>query len=352
MCCLTHISIGQSSFTDPLEIKFKKLQDDIYLAYRPDPLRFWVEGNVLIIINDNDVVVVEGSGTPRSAQAVIAYIRQLTDKPVAYLINSHGHGDHTIGNQEYREAYPGVEIIAHEGTREYIAGRGYNYVDEIAQSTESRKKNGEEEIARLQAEGKPENKPVVENLVQYYRHDIDVRQAEYKKVTRTPPTLIVNENLRLYRGDRIIDILHIGEGNTASDLIVFLPKERIVCTGDIITEPVPYGFARNPFTWLQTLRRLAEFDFDTLIPGHGEVQTGKAYLQRFMRLFESLRGQVASATTSGLDLEGVRKKVDLSAFNKEFSGDDPVAQYYFDQYFTIPAVERALNQYKLQQGRQ
>ena len=346
MCCLTHISISQSSFTDPLEIKFKKLQDDIYLAYRPDPLRFWVEGNVLIIINDNDVVVVEGSGAPRSAKAVIAYIRQLTDKPVAYLINSHGHGDHTIGNQEYREAYPGVEIIAHEGTREYIAGRGYNYVDEITQSTESRKKNGEEEIARLQAEGKPENKPVVENLVQYYRHDIDVRQAEYKKVTRTPPTLIVNENLRLYRGDRIIDILHIGEGNTASDLIVFLPNEKVVCTGDIITEPVPYGFARNPITWLQTLKRLSELDFDTMVPGHGEVQQNKAYVQKFIRLFESLRDQVRAALDIGQDIEVTRKRIDLAKFKQEFAGNDPVARYYFDQYFTIPAVERAYNQLK------
>lgn len=337
---------AQAGSPDPLEIKFKKLREDIYLAYRPETLKYWVEGNVIIIINEADVVVVDASGAPRSARTVIAGIRKLTGKPVRYLINTHGHGDHTVGNQEYLKAFPGIEIIAHEKTAEYISGAGYNYVDEIARSTESRKKAGEAEIARLQAENKTGNEKIIENLAQYYRKDIDVRQAEYKKVKRTPPTLIVTKNIRLQRGKRIIDILHFGAGDTPGDLVVYLPQERLVCTGDMITEPVPFGFSRFPLEWRQTLEQVSRLEFDTLIPGHGELQTGKTYLQKVMNLLQSSQEQVRRAIDAGADLEAVKKQVDLTGFENDFGGGNPVYRYYFREYFSIPNVERTFNELK------
>jgi cyclase len=343
-------SYGQNPASDPLEIKFKKLRDDIFIAYRPDTLKYWVEGNVIIIINEADVIVVDASGSVRSAQAVIAEIRRLTRKPVRYLINTHGHGDHTIGNQEYLKEFPEIEIIAHEKTAEYIAGSGYNYVDEIAQSTASRKKEGEAEIARLKAENKPENEKIIENLAQYYRRDIDIRQTEYRKVRRTPPTLTVAKSMRLYRGKRVIEILHFGAGDTPGDLVVYLPQERIVCTGDMITEPVPFGFSRFPLEWRQTLNQVLQLDFDTLIPGHGEIQNGKTYLQKVGHLLQSVQEQVKAGIDAGLDLEGVRKKVDLTKFENEFGGSNSVYRYYFREYFSTPNVERTFNQIKAREG--
>ncbi len=141
---LTSISLGQNSPSVVLKIKIKKISEDIYLAFHPDTLRLWVEGNVVIIINERDVVVVDASGAPVSARNVIAEIRKLTKKPVSYLNNTHGHGNHTIGNQEYRKAFPNIETVAHEKTAEYIAGSGFNYVDDIAKSTESRKRFGQD----------------------------------------------------------------------------------------------------------------------------------------------------------------------------------------------------------------
>lgn len=347
----TTASYGQGGSSGPLDIKFKKLRDDIYLAYRPETLRYWVEGNVVIIVNDSDVVVVDASGSPRSAQTVIAEIRRLTNKPVRYLINTHGHGDHTIGNQEYVKAFPGVEIVAHEKTAEYINGSGYQYVDDIARSTESRKKEGEAEIARLQAAARPADRPVIENLTQYYRHDINVRQAEYRKVKRTPPTITVAGGMRLSRGDRIIEVLHLGAGDTPGDLIVYLPRERLVCAGDMVTQPVPFGFSRFPLEWKETLGRLSQLDFDTLVPGHGEVQLGKDYLRSLMSLLQSVQDQVGAGVAAGLELEDVRRKVDLSEFVRRFAGDDAVNRYYFNEYFTAPNVERTFNALKAKAGR-
>ena len=348
--CAGSICAQTPAASEVLEIKFKKLRDDIYVAYRPDTLKYWVEGNVTIIINESDVVVVDASGAPRSAQIVIAEIRRLTKKPVRYLINTHGHGDHTVGNQEYLKAFPEIEIIAHEKTAEYITGAGYNYVEEIAKNTDSRKKEGEAEIARLAAEKKAGNAAVIENLTQYYRRDIDIRQAEYKKVKRTPPTLTLTKSLRLQRGKRVIEILHLGAGDTPGDLVVYLPQEKIICTGDMITEPVPFGYSRFPLDWRETLSRLAQMDFETLIPGHGEIQTGKAYVRKVENLLQAVQEQVKAEIAAGADLDRVKKQIDLTRFENEFGGDNPVNRYYFREYFWTPNVERTFNQLKSQEG--
>ena len=202
----------------------------------------------------------------------------------------------------------------------------------------------------MKAANKSGNEKIIENLTQYYRQDIDIRQAEYKKVKRTPPTLIVDKSLRLIRGKRIIDILHFGAGDTPGDLVVYLPQEKIVCTGDMITEPVPFGFSRFPLEWRQTLKQISQLDFDTLIPGHGEIQTGKSYLQKVENLLQSVQEQVKRGMDAGLDLEGVKKQVDLTNCENEFGGDNPVYRYYFREYFSKPNVERTFNQTKAREG--
>ena len=74
VCAIAAPSISQSVWTDPRDLNFVRLTDDIHVAFRPEPLRYWVEGNVTIILNDEDVVVVDGSGSNRSARQVIDYI--------------------------------------------------------------------------------------------------------------------------------------------------------------------------------------------------------------------------------------------------------------------------------------
>ncbi len=140
-------SVAQPFKTDPRDLDFMQISDDVHVAFRPDPLRYWVEGNVTIILNEKDVVVVDGSGSNRSARQVINYISSLTDNPVTVLINTHGHGDHTVGNSEYVRTFPGIEIISRQETYDYLTGSGIGYVADIAKSVESRKEAGEEEIS-------------------------------------------------------------------------------------------------------------------------------------------------------------------------------------------------------------
>jgi hypothetical protein len=114
----------------------------------------------------------------------------------------------------------------------------------------------------------------------------------------------------------------------------------------MVVHPIPYGFSDQPSEWITTLGKLSELDFDTLIPGHGDVQLGKTYVQRLAGMLRSVQTQVKAGIDAGLDLESVRKRVDLSEFEKQFAGDDPVYRYYFREYFATPNVERTFKELK------
>jgi glyoxylase-like metal-dependent hydrolase (beta-lactamase superfamily II) len=166
----------------------------------------------------------------------------------------------------------------------------------------------------------------------------------------TPPTVTFEQKLTLHRGTRAIELLFLGHGDTEHDVVVYLPNDKLICTGDMVVHPFPYGFSEQPLEWLKTLGKLSELDFDYLVPGHGEVQQGKTYLRSVMGLLQSVQTQVRSGVAAGLDIEGVRKQIDLSTFERQFAGDDPVYRYFFRDYFSDPNIERTFKQIKAKSG--
>lgn len=331
---------------DLFHIELEQIRDGIYVAFRPDPLRL-VEGNATIIVNDRDVVVVDGSGAPVAAERVIREIEKITDKPVRYLINTHGHGDHTLGNQVYARTWPGVEIVAHPGTRGYMVGSGLDYVGNLVENLAARQAQARSDIdtlaARLEREGNPGRRELIAYLNQYWGPDMAERARQFSMVEITPPTLSVPDSLILHRGAREIHVLHLGWGDTASDLVVYLPQDRVVITGDMLVHPIPYGFSDRPREWVATLGRLMELDFDTLVPGHGEVQHGKGWVRKVRRLVQSIGDRVAAAVEDGATRDDLLDVVDVSDLEEEFAGDDPVARFRFMSWFSNPAILDAYN---------
>ena len=110
------------------DLELVPVKPQIYLIRRPDPLRQPVECNVTVIVNEHDVVVVDGGGSPLAATNAIKLIRSVTDKPVSTLITTHWHGDHNFGNQVYRATFPALRIISHENTYRDMTGEPMNYV--------------------------------------------------------------------------------------------------------------------------------------------------------------------------------------------------------------------------------
>jgi cyclase len=331
---------------NPLRFDMVKVADGIYAAIQSDPLANPVDGNSIVIVNDSDVVVVDARLTPAQARAVIAEIRKLTDKPVRYVVNTHWHDDHVLGNQAYAEAYPGVEFVGHPNTRlDYestvVPALAANIVEypKLLAGLEDRLARG------VRRDGKPmtaDDRKLAADLIGAFKAFI----PEMKEIRPTPQTLLVEKELTIRRGERIIRILHLGRGNTRGDLVVHLPNERILITGDLLVNPVPFSFGSYLGEWIETLGRARALDAKTIVPGHGPVQHDAAYLDAVVELLRSTLAQTKAAAARGLSLEETRKAIDLEPFRVRFAGDDPVRSRAFADFFVEPAVERAYKEAK------
>jgi glyoxylase-like metal-dependent hydrolase (beta-lactamase superfamily II) len=316
---------------DAWHVELVPLEQDVWLVRRPEPLREPVEANALFIVNADDVIVFEGGGAPIVAERTIALIRSVTDKPVTHVINSHWHGDHNLGNQVYRDEFPGVRFVGHPETQKAMTGRPMSYVQRYVPMIEGVIRDW----TAQQERGELDERRVA------MLPDLHLMREELAKVTIVPPDLLVDERLVLERGAREIHVVHLGRGNTPGDLVLWLPRERILASGDLVVHPIPYGFGSFPADWIQTLEKLAAFDFEVLVPGHGELQRDREYIRRLQGMLTEVRRQVGESVAAGHDLETTRKELDLSAFEQEFAGDDEDAKLKFDAWWKQPIARSA-----------
>jgi cyclase len=330
----------------PSPYRLSQLAPGVHLAIR-DVGQGAADSNVLIIINESDVIVVDANIFPSSAKQMIAEIRKLTKNPVRYVINTHNHSDHHYGNEEYVKAFPGVEIIAHPRTREIVISSDIpslarNMTEEYPKQAGAirnalrtgRKSNG--------AEVTPAERVYFDETLKLY----DFFLSDAKGMSVLPATLTVADSLVLHRGRRSIIVKHLGRGNTEGDLVVYLPQERLLATGDLVVHPIPYGIQSSFRDWPATMRKLRGLDVATLVPGHGEVQRDWKYVDQLVAVIESLRDQVAAAVARGADLEATRKAVNLDSLRKVFTGGDVKLQQSFDGNFVYAGVEAAYKELK------
>ena len=322
----------------------QRLADAVYAAVRTDPPGLMVDANSLFIINDADVVVVDA---PEASAEMIAALRKLTHKPVSYLVNTHWHDDHVIGNALWRKAYPGVRFVAHSSVREYLSGTG-------AKNRQGMIEGAPKFAARMQAQmdaGKNlRGEPISDEERTSYASDVRLVKHYMDVVPGTPtvlPDIDVDDEFVLTRGKRRIEIHHFGSGHTKADLVVWLPTERIAETGDLVVWPVPLvgGEQSHVRDWPATLDALLALKPAIFVPGHGPVLRDPEYPRAMRGLFASIDRQVAAAVAHGDSLEDTRKAVDLAAFRKQFAGESKVRQFAFGMYVTGPAVESAYRDY-------
>jgi glyoxylase-like metal-dependent hydrolase (beta-lactamase superfamily II) len=313
------------------DLELVPVKPGIYLIRRPDPLRQPVECNAAVIVNEQDVVVVDGGGSPLAASNAIKLIRSLTDKPVSTLITTHWHGDHNFGNQVYRATFPQIRIISHENTYRNMTGEAMSYVKTYPKQIEDYM----HELA-AQAAKKPLSPRAAAML-----EDLRVMDAEMLKIQVTPADLTFDDRLVLHRAGRDIEVRYFGKANTDGDAVVWLPQDKVLVSGDIVVNPLPYGIGSFPREWIAALHAVSALPFDTLVPGHGEVLHDRAYLERLVSTLTVIREQVAASVAKGLDLEATRKALDTSSFAAAYTLDDPLRKQLFDAWWVRPITRSA-----------
>jgi glyoxylase-like metal-dependent hydrolase (beta-lactamase superfamily II) len=318
----------------------EKLAEGIYAAVRTDPPGLMVDANSLFIVNDADVVVVDA---PEASAEMIAALRKITSKPVTYLVNTHWHDDHVIGNTAWRKAYAGIRFIGHASLRDYLPTTG-------AKNREGMIKGAPEFAGQMQAQmdkGRNlQDQPISDEERVSYASDIQLVKHYMEVVPGTAtvlPDIDVKEGLTLIRGERRIEVRHLGNGHTLADLVVWLPKERIVSTGDLVVWPIPLVGSDQSHVrdWPGTLDAVIALQPAMLVPGHGPVERNTDYARQMRDLFASINQQVFAAVARGASLDDTRKAVNLAAFSDRFADDSKVRRFAFGMYVVGPAVESA-----------
>jgi len=318
----------------------QKLADGVYAIVRSDPPGLMCDGNSLLIVNDDDVVVVDA---PESTKQVVAALKKITNKPVRFVINTHWHDDHITGNDVWRKAYPGVEFVAHSASLDYLPTSGAENRRNMLKDAP----DGVEMLRDLLAKGKSlSGGAISEEERASYRSDIELVGQYLALVPGTDyqlPTIAVSESLTLRRGSRTIEIRSLGRGHTAGDLVVWLPKERIVASGDLVIHPIPLVGSEQSYVgnWSATLGKLKALHPAIIVPGHGPVLRDDAYVTLMATLFDSIERQVGAAAAQGKTLDETRALVNLDDFKRQFAGDSQLKQVLFSFYVKGPAVAAA-----------
>ncbi|HEX5733004.1 MAG TPA: MBL fold metallo-hydrolase [Blastocatellia bacterium] len=340
--------IANTSHAQSVAANFEvqKIGEGVYAVVRKDLPGLMVDANNVFIINDDDVVVVDSNGAPSITKEVLAALRRLTTKPVKFVINTHYHDDHIRGNQVYRDAFPEVEFIGHAFAREYLPGQGAvnrkNFLEGAPRFAN--------DIRGLMAKNKSlGGGDLTEEERASYTSDlrlIDLVVSEGAQAQTVLPTVTIEERLTLHCGSRVIEIRKLGSGHTAADLVVHLPKEGILITGDLVVWPVP--LVGNPQShigeWAATLEKMAALRPSIIVPGHGPVMRDDTYLKLLAEMFAYIKTQTEAAVARGETLEQARRSVNLDQFRKQFAGDSPVRMFSFNMYVAGPAVAAAFRE--------
>ena len=220
-------------------ISFTEIGRDIYA--------FTAEGdpNSGVIIGDDSVMVIEAQATPRLANKVIEKIRTVTDKPISHVVLTHYHAVRVLG----ASAFGADQIIMGDTARAMVVERGQEDWDSEFQRF-PRLFEGHESIPGL-----------------------------------TWPTTTFSEDMTVYLGDRRIDLMHLGRAHTAGDIVIHVPDENVMFTGDIVEYHSACYCGDGHFAdWGPTLEEIRAFDVDAIAPGRGDALVGREMVNKAIDL--------------------------------------------------------------------
>lgn len=300
-----------------------------------------VSGNTTAVVGDDGVLVFDAGNFPSATRRIVADIARLTGKPVRFLVNSHWHFDHALGNAVYRDAHPGLTIVAHAFTR----GKMIENFDAFGKGAGAFYAQDAPRLRAALAQGKNERGQPLDarerELFAARLHDEEAVAPDYREARLEAPELTFEGALSVHLGNREVRLLHLGRGNTAGDVMAYVPDVRLLVSGDVLVAPTPYGYGSYPAEWIAVLKQIDQLDVATVVPGHGPLLLDREYPHTLIALLESLREQVGRLVAAGATREQLTQRVDVEAFRKKLAGDDAIRRGEFDEFFLAPILDRA-----------
>lgn len=343
------LSAPASRAADPFEMEWRELAPDVWVGIRPVSYRSPVMTNTTVVIGGQGVLVFDAAGFAIQGERLVRKVAELTDKPITHVAISHWHGDHSMGDYEVLEKFPDAEVIAHEFTARYNASPNGEKVEPRDPEAEAEyRARVEKALATgLRSDGTPVT-PEMRDFYVELLENFEFVSEEIQRRQLMPPTRTMTDKAVIDLGGRTVELRHIAPGNTKGDMILWLPEEKILATGDIVVRPTPYGFFSYPRTWASVLRELKTYGAKYIVPGHGDVMTDTAYVDLLAETMDLVADQVDAAVKAGRSLDETRAAMDWTPVEKRFVGDDGMLAFLFNLWFKTPIVEA---QYNLSSGK-
>jgi cyclase len=223
-----------------------------------------------------DYVVVIDANFPKEAADVIADIKKTTKKPIKYVLDTHHHGDHAYGNAIW--AKEGAQIVAHTNAARMLKVNGPKQWEEQAKGRE------------------------------------DVRNSSLKQVD-----IPFDDKYVIEDDTQRVEFHHFGHSHTSGDAVAYLPKHRILCTGDAcVNGSFNYMGHANSGSWVKSLEKMEKLEIDLVCPGHGKLQD-KTLLATQKRYFVELRAAIQTGLDGKKSLEDITSGLEM-AWYKEWTG--------------------------------
>jgi phosphoglycerate dehydrogenase-like enzyme/glyoxylase-like metal-dependent hydrolase (beta-lactamase superfamily II) len=255
-----------------------------YSAISPTDMSIFGGSNNIWVVFEDYVAVIDAN-FPKEAGDVLDAIKKTTDKPVRFVLDTHHHGDHAYGNVVFGKS--GAQVVAQRNCARLLRVDGPKQFAEAGRPPAGRK---------------------------------DVAAATLKQ-----PDLIFDDRLVLEDGKQRVEFLFLGHAHTAGDAVAYLPKHKILCTGDACVNGA-FNFMghSDSASWIRVLERMQQLDVDLVCPGHGPP-AGKELLEKQKRYFVELRREVKRGIDAGQTAEEIAGRIDLPWY-KEWTSVKPAGE--------------------------
>jgi len=320
LAALVMISLVSVARAEPSDATahVERLADGVFVILHDPATDYWSHSNTGVVIGADAVLVIDSTYLPSRARADIELIRKLTPKPVRYLAFTHWHDDHTNGTVAYRDAFPGLTIVAEEEMARFIEITGPAHANE-AMAKDSEEHQRIAELDHMLATGRDsKGAPFDDASRRAFTRQLEQRKgelAELSSFVMVPANLRFVGHLTLDLGHRVVELKNWGHANSPDDVTFYLPAERILFMGDLLVQdPLPYYSNSWPVPWIAVLKQLEQVPITSVVTGHGPVFHDHRYMALVREVMETVVARVDDLTRKGKSVEDMQKMIDMEDF--------------------------------------
>jgi cyclase len=297
-----------------------RVTDSIYVF---KPKIDWTHGNGVAIIGNDGVFFVDTYISPSYAVEAISKLKAITKLPVKYVLNTHWHYDHVIGNYEFKKVFPDCKFIMHDSTNYFMKTQ----VKSVIEGDLEASKQGLATLEKERSERKTSNGfPITDSMLPFW--DWQIKEGKELLDNYIPLQLVTaditfTDNLTFQWGSQTLKLKHLKQyAHSEGDVIVWIPQKKLVITGDIVVGPTPYETQPNALGMIDALQQIIDMNPSIVIPGHGVVQHDLSYVKLEKEAFTSYIREAEKAVKNNIPIKEAIAYIKLDDLDYKFTGGE------------------------------